>query len=374
VLGAILGYGELGIEHTHSGSALRRYLENIVMAANRARDLVARILAFSRPGMGSPAPLELQAVLREVRNLSTAALPPRVSVELQAEPAPLVVAGDDAQLHQMFANLVTNAVQAVGEAGRVEIRSARVEIDTERVCTVGRLHPGAYARVEVADSGIGMSPGQVERIFDPFFTTKPVGKGTGLGLSLVHGIVLDHDAALDVDSTRGAGTTFRVYLPLVSGEPAPEPPARAPAGGAGETILVVDDEDSLVHLAEEVLAGLGYEPVGCVGAAEALRVFQSAPERFDAVISDAIMPDMPGTELLAQLRRLRPELPALLVSGYCGAELQAQAAAAGVRTILTKPLAAAELAAALAVALRARGTVPDAVPGTVAEPAREGIS
>jgi CheY-like chemotaxis protein len=114
--------------------------------------------------------------------------------------------------------------------------------------------------------------------------------------------------------------------------------------------------------------------VGCVGAAEALRVFQSAPERFDAVISDAIMPDMPGTELLAQLRRLRPELPALLVSGYCGAELQAQAAAAGVRTILTKPLAAAELAAALAAALRARSAVPGAGPAAVAEPAREGIS
>ena len=215
----------------------------------------------------------------------------------------------------------------------------------ERLCTVGRLQHGAYARVDVADTGIGISAAQVERIFDPFFTTKPVGQGTGLGLSLVHGIVLDHGAAIDVDSRSGAGTTFSVYLPLVSGEPAQEPPPSAAPSGHGETILVVDDEESLVHLAEEVLAGLGYEPVGCTGTAEALRVFRAAPERFDAVISDAIMPEMPGTELLAHIRRLRPDIPALLVSGYGGPDLQSQAAAGGV-AILNKPLHAAELATA----------------------------
>ncbi|MGB9329482.1 MAG: ATP-binding protein, partial [Steroidobacteraceae bacterium] len=354
VLGAILGYGELGIEHTHPGTALRRYLDNIVMAANRARDLVARILAFSRPGVGSVVPLMLQRTLTEVRNLSAAALPPQVHVELRVPREPLVVAADASQLHQMFANLVTNAIQAVGQEGQVQIHAARVDEEGERVCTVGRLHRGSYARVDIADTGSGMNTNQVERIFDPFFTTKPVGEGTGLGLSLVHGIVLDHGAALDVDSRTGAGTTFSVYLPLASGEPVPEPIPLVPPAGSGETILVVDDEESLVHLAEEVLAGLGYEPVGCVGATQALKVFRAAPERFDAVVSDAIMPDMPGTELLAQLRQLRPDLPAVLVSGYGGPDLQAQAAAAGVQAILTKPLHATELAASLAGILAAR--------------------
>ena len=355
VLGAILGYAELGVEHTPAGSALRRYLDNILMAANRARDLVARILAFSRPGVGSATPLVLQKVLTEVRNLSTAALPARVKLVLNIDSEPLIVAGDPAQLHQMFANLVTNAVQAVGDSGRVEIRAARVEVAEERLCTVGRLQRGTYARADVIDTGVGITPAQVERIFDPFFTTKPVGQGTGLGLSLVHGIVLDHGAAIDVDSRSGAGTTFSVYLPLASGEPAQEPAPSAAPSGHGETILVVDDEESLVHLAEEVLAGLGYEPVGCTGTAEALRVFRAAPERFDAVISDAIMPEMPGTELLAHIRRLRPDIPALLVSGYGGPDLQSQAAAAGV-AILNKPLHAAELAAALAAALAAHRT------------------
>jgi signal transduction histidine kinase/ActR/RegA family two-component response regulator len=353
VLGAILGYGELALEHTSPGSAPRRYVDNIIIAANRARELVARILAFSRPGVGSAAPLVLQKVLKEVRNLASAALPQAVRVALRVPERPLVVAGDEAQLHQMFANLVTNAVQAVGAHGQVEIVAREFNVEAERACTVGRLLRGGYARVEVADSGVGMSEAQVERIFDPFFTTKPVGQGTGLGLSLVHGIVLDHDAALEVTSRSGSGTTFSVYLPLAHGEPLAEPEPLVAPPGNGETILIVDDEESLVHLAEEVLASLGYEPVGCVGAAQALKTFRADPERFDAVLSDATMPDMSGTELLRELKRLRPDLVTLLVSGYGGPDLQAQAEAAGVQAVLAKPLHAAELAQCLAGVLRA---------------------
>jgi signal transduction histidine kinase/ActR/RegA family two-component response regulator len=349
VLGAVLGYGELASAQATPGSAQRRYIDNIVLAANRARELVARILAFSRPGMGSARALVLQDMLNEVKSLAAAALPAGVRIELSAAAAPLVVAGDAAQLHQMLANLVTNAVQAVGSEGRVVLRASPEEIREARDCTVGRLRAGRYARVDVADSGVGMNAEQVERIFDPFFTTKPVGSGTGLGLSLVHGIVLDHGAALEVASRPGAGTTFSIYLPL--SEAAPEqPPAPPPAvpRGNGETVLVVDDEESLVHLAEEVLATLGYEPVGCVGAQQALRVFRAAPARFDAVLSDAIMPGTSGVELLAELRRLRPQLPAVLMSGYGGPDLQAQAQAAGAQAVLMKPLAAAELGQCLA--------------------------
>ena len=352
VLGAILGYGELGIEHTQAGTPLRRYLDNIVLAANRARALVARILAFSRPGMGSAVPLRLERILTEVRNLSAAALPAGVSVQLRLPGVPLVVEGDPAQLHQMVANLVTNAVQAVGESGQVELRATSVRIEDERLCTVGRLRPGPYARIDVADTGVGMEAAQVERIFDPFFTTKRVGEGTGLGLSLVHGIVLDHDAALEVASHAGRGTTFSIFLPLSDAPPPAEPAPAAISAGRGETVLLVDDEESLVRLGEEVLASLGYEPVGCVGATEALAVFEAAPERFDAVLSDAIMPGMSGTELLARIRAVRPGLPTLLLSGYGGPDLHAQAAAAGVQSVLSKPLQSAELAAALAAALR----------------------
>jgi signal transduction histidine kinase/ActR/RegA family two-component response regulator len=348
VLGAVLGYGELALQHTPAGTAQRRYLDNIIIAANRARDLVARILAFSRPGVGSARPLALQKIISEVDSLTQASLPAGVTLEVSAPARPLVVLGDAAQLHQMLANLVTNAVQAMARGGRVLLCASETEIRTAQDCTVGHLQAGRYARIDIVDSGGGMNPAQVERIFEPFFTTKPIGTGTGLGLSLVHGIVLDHGAALEVNSEPGAGTTFSVYLPLTEGEPSQEPaPLPAPVG-RGQTVLIVDDEESLVHLAEEVLATLGYEPVGCIGAQQALKVFRADPQRFDAVVTDAIMPEMSGTELVLELRRLRPELPCLLLSGYGGPDLQAEAQAAGVAVVLHKPLAAVELARSLA--------------------------
>src|SRR5215470_8091614 len=351
VLGAVLGYAELAGQHSGPGSVQRRHIDNIVVAANRARELVARILAFSRPGVGSARPVSLQKILSEVHSLTCAALPPNVTVAMELSQAPLVVAGDAAQLHQMLANLVTNAVQAVGSGGQVRVRALATEVGEPRDCTVGRLQRGRYACVEVSDTGVGMSAAQVERIFEPFFTTKPVSAGTGLGLSLVHGIVLDHGAALEVNSHPGAGTTFSVYLPLIEAEPAQEPAPLAAPRGNGETIIVVDDEESLVRLSEEVLASLGYEPVGCVGASEALRVFRAAPQRFDALLTDAIMPEMSGLELLAELRRVRPELPAILMSGYGGPDLNAAAIASGAHAVLVKPLGTADLARSLAEVL-----------------------
>ena len=178
----------------------------------------------------------------------------------------------------------------------------------------------------MSDTGGGIPRAVLERIFDPFFTTKRVGEGTGLGLSLVHGIVADFGGAVDVETREGAGTTFTVWLPA-SGEA----PARVvdAAGllphGNGEAVMIVDDERPLVNVAEEMLAGLGYEPVGFSSSVDALAAFRAEPDRYDIVLTDETMPDMTGTDLAREIRRLRADIPIVLMSGYSGPQLTERA-------------------------------------------------
>jgi CheY-like chemotaxis protein len=189
----------------------------------------------------------------------------------------------------------------------------------------------------------------IERIFDPFFTTKGVGEGTGLGLSLVHGIVSDLGGGIDVVSTATQGTRFEIWLP-VAGEthkPVVEEEKELPPA-AGETVMIVDDERPLVALTEEMLARLGYEPVGFDSSAAALQAFQAQPQRFDVILTDEAMPELTGTDLAREIRRLRPDVPIILMSGYGGAQLTTRAASNGVNEVLRKPLQSRELGESLA--------------------------
>jgi CheY-like chemotaxis protein len=208
----------------------------------------------------------------------------------------------------------------------------------------------------VHDTGEGIEPALRDRIFDPFFTTKGVGVGTGLGLSLVHGIVTDLGGGVDMVSEVDKGTTFEVYLPR-HGRADPQVTSdEAMARGSGETIMLVDDEEMLVHLGEEMIAGLGYEPVGFNSAVQALAAFRADPHRFAAVLSDETMPDMTGSQLAEQIIAIRADTPIVLMSGYAGATLAARARAVGARDVLGKPLALRDIARVLAniVGTRAR--------------------
>ena len=221
--------------------------------------------------------------------------------------------------------------------------------DGKRALSHGMLGAGRYARITVRDRGHGMDAATLERIFDPFFTTKAVGMGTGLGLAMVHGIVSDHGGALEVRSEPGAGACFEVYLPQAAAAPAADERATAPMPlGRGETILIVDDEPSLVRLGEEMLARLGYEPIGFDQSPAALAAFRADPERFDLVLSDEIMPALTGSELASALHAIRPDLPIILMTGHYGRADPPDPAAVGVREILRKPLSSTDLAASLA--------------------------
>jgi len=336
------------------GTGLRRHIDATLSAGMRAKSLVERILAFSRSGMGERTPVHVQAVVAEVLEQIAASLPRGIRLERMLDAGDAAVLGDATQIHQVVMNLCANAVQAIGQDGTVCVSVDTVDLDEPKCVTTSQLAAGPYVRVIVCDTGVGVPPRVLERIFDPFFTTRDIGVGTGLGLSLVHGIVTDLGGGVDVASRPGEGTTMTVYLPREASLAAAAAVQEEPAAlGNGQTVLFVDDEVALVRLGEELLAQLGYEPVGFESSTKALECFRAEPQRFDLVLSDEAMPAMTGTELVQQIRSIRPEIPIVLMSGYVSAALAARARELGVAEILGKPLASRDIARSLAGALRA---------------------
>jgi PAS domain S-box-containing protein len=353
ILGAILGYGELAVQRCAEQSELRRYLDNIMHATERAKLLVERILGFSRSGLGDRVPVNVEAVISEVLELLEASLPTGIRLHTRIEAGNAAVIGDATYLHQVAMNLCTNAIQAMELGGVLSVVLERAEVTESVILSRGSLARGPYVRLMVSDTGSGISPAVLERMFDPFFTTKDVGEGTGLGLSLVDGIVTDLGGAIDVTSIVGVGTRFEIWLPVAGETAAPEVEASKTLPlGNGETVLIVDDERPLVALAEEITAALGYEPVGFDSSGAALEAFRAAPDRFDLVLTDESMPDLLGTELAQAIRQLRPNIPIILMTGYGGTQLGNRAADLGLSEVLRKPLHRRDLADALARVLK----------------------
>jgi PAS domain S-box-containing protein len=354
ILAAILGYGEMAQKDAPEGTAMRRHIDAAISAGMRAKSLVERILAFSRSGMGERVPVHVQSVVEEALELVGASLPQGVRLQTRLAAGDAGILGDPTQIHQVVMNLCANAVQAMKSEGTLTVAVELFESTQPRTVSTNVLPPGRFVRLCVRDTGSGIAPHLLERIFDPFFTTKEVGVGTGLGLSLVHGIVADLGGGIDVESRVDEGSTFTVYLPSQSYVAAPAPvEEEAVCNGAGETVLLVDDEEPLVRLGEEMLAELGYEPVGFASSAAALESFRAAPQRFDAVLSDEAMPGMTGSELVSEIRKIRPDIPIIMMSGYVSPALTARARDAGVVEVLSKPLVSREIARSLASALRA---------------------
>jgi signal transduction histidine kinase/ActR/RegA family two-component response regulator len=355
ILGAMLGYGEMALRGVPTGTRLHRDLENIMIAGERGRSLVDRILAFSRSGVGERVAVHVEAVVCEVLELLSPKLPADIRVELDLRAARAAMLGDPTQVHQLFMNLATNAVQAMASGGVLRVSLETLRLAAPRRVTTGELSPGAFLALKVIDSGVGIPPEILERIFDPFFTTKEVGVGTGLGLSLVYGIVAELGGAIDVASTVGKGSAFIVYLPRAGDavEERPGAETQLPRGD-GQRVLVVDDEEPLVKLAIRTLEGLGYAPVGFASSTAALEAFRAEPELFHAIVTDERMPELSGSELIREVRAIRSTIPILLVGGYVGGQVTALALEAGADEVLKKPLLARELAMSLARVLRSR--------------------
>jgi CheY-like chemotaxis protein len=254
-------------------------------------------------------------------------------------------------MHQVLLNLCSNAEHAMRATGgvlTVRLEAALVTADM----AVGHppLQPGPHLRLIVQDTGSGIAPEFLERIFDPFFTTKGVGEGTGLGLAVVHGIITDHTGSVTVASVPGEGTTFTVYLPTIDAV-MPEAKAQIPVLRGNERILCVDDERALLHAVQDILTSFGYEVTVYTSSLEALSAFQLSPQDFDLLIADQTMPQLTGEALAQAVRRLRPELPVILCTGFSYTMTSEKAAALGFQAYLVKPFSSRELGAAVRNAL-----------------------
>ena len=349
ILGAILGYGELAQRRAEGDADMKRYLDTIMGAGNRAKSLVTQILSYSRAEGAQKMPVLVAPIAQEVCDLVRGSTPLEIDVVFHNNAGDdAMVLGDPTRLHQLLMNLCTNAVHAMGQGGALELSLDAEVLEAPRKVRTGEIKAGEYVRIGVRDSGHGIAPEVIDRIFEPFFTTKPAGRGTGLGLALVHSVVTEHKGFIEVESHLGQGTTFLVWIPAIhAAEGAGEEAAEMPMG-AGQVILAVDDEVDVLHALEEMLAQLGYEPVGFNDSREALQAVRANPRGFDAIVSDEVMPELIGTQLALEVHKVNPSMPVVIASGYGGAGFEARALSAGVNRVLRKPYRMSEIAEALA--------------------------
>jgi signal transduction histidine kinase/ActR/RegA family two-component response regulator len=349
ILAGILGHVELLSMDLPPESPLQESVRQVLGGTIRARDLVRRILTFSRSNEPRREAARLSTVVKEAMKLLRATLPS--SIEFTTDwPAeePLVMA-DPGQLHQIIMNVGFNAAHAIGgRPGNLKVTVAIVELDASFTDGHPPLLPGRHMRLTVADDGCGMDAELQQRIFDPFFTTKPTGQGTGLGLSMVHGIVQMHQGSVTVTSQPGAGASFDFYFRAMEEELPNDAREqfRLPVGN-GQRILVVDDEESVLWAARNFLNRLNYNATGFSRSVEALEAFVRAPQDFDAVVTDLTMPQLGGLDLTRKLRAIRPDLPVIVMSGYLLGVEDTELREAGVAHAVLKPFSVQALAEAM---------------------------
>ncbi|MBN1611563.1 MAG: PAS domain S-box protein [Polyangiaceae bacterium] len=352
MLSVILGRIDMVLVQLQPGSPLRAELEEARRAAEHSADLTRQLLAFARRQPAAPQVLDLNEVAAGMLTMLRRLL--GEDIELVWEPAadtwPIKM--DPAQLHQVLANLCVNARDAIGEFGRITIATENADVTTDLCVGEPNAAVGQYAVLRVSDTGCGMAPETIQRLFEPFFTTKEAGKGTGLGLSTVYGVAAQNGGFIRVESQVGEGSTFRIYLPRQElAAPSEHPGVPGSSRRGQETVLLVEDELTVLRLTEVMLQRLGYTAIAAQGPAEALRVAGSHEGSIELLVTDVIMPEMSGAELAKTLTARDPNLKVLYVSGYAGDSICRQGVLESAN-FLEKPFTIAELASAVRRALR----------------------
>ena len=355
ILSAILGFAELILDEAPAESSISSDIQEVLKAGQRAKGLVQQILTFSRQGEMAQQPVHLPRLVQETLKLLRASLPSTIEIRQEIEEKCGLVSADVTQIYQILLNLCANAEHAMRDTGgMLTISVAPVEADADLVAAHPSLRPGPHVQLKLQDTGPGIPSGLLTRIFEPFFTTKQVGEGTGMGLAIVHGIVTSHNGALAVESAPGVGTTFTIYFPRINEVASSQTAAvSAMPRGAGR-VLFVDDEDMLARLGQRLLEGLGYEVFPYTSSMAALAAFEASPEQFDVVITDQTMPQLSGDALARALRRIRPDIPIILCTGFSHIINAERAQALGLDAFCLKPLEQGELAMTLQQVLTQR--------------------
>ena len=344
ILSAIMGFTELAIDDVAKGTPLEDNLQEVYTAGKRARDLVKQILAFARQADQEKKPIQLDTIAVEALKLIRSTSPTTIEIKQNIKSNSLIM-GNSTQIHQLFMNLCTNAVQAMEDTGGIlEVGVKDAELDSKSSLTQFDLKHGTYLKVTVSDTGPGIAADIIDSIFEPYFTTKGVGKGTGMGLAMVHGIVETYGGKITVDSEVGKGTVFTIYLPITKKREAYRPYDDEKLPSGTERILFVDDELPIAKMGSQILERLGYQVTVRTSSVEALELFRSKPNDFDLVITDMTMPNMTGDELAKELIVLRSDIPVILCTGYSKKINSEMATGIGVREFAYKPLVTADLA------------------------------
>jgi len=317
LLTAIVGYATLLDRSLPPDTDVREEVHEIIGAARRAANLTHQLLAFSRKQVLRPTVLDVNQVVRDMERILQRVIGEHIALHTKLEPDLAFVLADASQLEQVIMNLAVNARDAMPAGGRITIETANVPLDAE----LAQVHPeagqGTQVLLAVSDTGLGMTPDVKAHLFEPFFTTKEVGKGTGLGLATVYGIVRQSGGLIAVDSEPGRGTRFRIYFPsaestIAVSRTAPPEPAVVGTG----TVLLVEDEPGVRHLARDVLSRYGYRVIEAADGAEALRLVAGQEATVDLLLTDVVMPGMSGAELARRFRERRPDVRVLYASGY----------------------------------------------------------
>jgi len=344
----IVGNTELALEDIPKWNPAYTNLEEIKSASIRAAGIVKQLLNFSRKTDEKLIPIDAVTVIKDSLKFLRSTIPSTVKIHEQFPDDDIIILADSTQIDQIMMNLGINASQAMEETGgTLNISAKMTTLEAEKTKDYDDLTPGNYLKITFSDTGPGITPEIINRIFDPYFTTKEMGKGSGMGLSIVHGILKNHSGAIWVDSSLGKGTTFTFLFPIVEEKPVNETETIDKIPRGHETILFVDDEESITGMTQKILKRLGYKVEARLNPVEALDLFKLKPDSFDLVITDMTMPQMTGAKLSEKLKEIRSDIPVIICTGHSSLIDEEKAKRLGIAGYLMKPASMSTIAKAI---------------------------